>query len=370
MDPREAGFALERYIQQAVKALHPSLIHRSEQEIKTELDDSTLNGVDHWITFKPESKESHHILVQTKWRETITQPEVAQFITCVDRIQSRIPTEDTVILLWACKCEPTKNSKAILTDKSVDIVCCGISIESLARCVMCWVSETLGLDPVTGFREIPMRTAVRIPIARSSSSCSSSSSGTYTSMSICSKVQWDETEEGKFAIQNFQQYLTNLSNSVGNRVRNALSFCGMSESMSIVNAGFPERVEDWWNGKNNKVNFNSILRALKGICVPTKNKNFESRNLFLYCKMRFISTELARHVAEYMGKRTQMIGKGSAWAKKVPVILCTPDPMTQEEFKATVVHCRDYWMHVNRAGVIEKVPSGIENQFFMNYYAN
>jgi hypothetical protein len=358
MDPRESGLALETLIGASVKAL--GVKHLSESEIKTELGDSTMNGVDHWITYK-----SAHILIQTKWRDTTTQPEVAQFLACVDRIQTRIPTEESVFLLWACKTEPTKNATAVLVERNVAIVSCGVSIESLARNVLCWVAESYGLDPAPGFCEIPVRLVPRIATGMPRGTPVATPNAPPAP-----KIVFDETDDGKRAILNAQQFITSLHQTIGRRIQNSLSCGGLMDTMSIVNAGFPQKVEDWWSGTITKVNFNSILRALKGICVPTKTKNFQSRSLFVYCKMRYISTELAGQVAGYMALRTKMIGDGSSWAKKMPMLICTPEPMTQEEFKACVVHCADYWMHVNRAGVIEKVPSGIENQFFMNYYAN
>jgi hypothetical protein len=359
MDPRETGFALERLIGAAVKTLHSSIRHLSESEIKTELADSSLNGVDHWISYT-----GQHILIQTKWRETTTQPEVGQFLACVDRIRSRIPEEDEVYLIWASKTEPTKNAKAVLAERNVYLVCCSISMEALARNVVCWVAETFGLDPTPGLLLFPVS---RVGRATAKASSCVLTGGSSSSNPI---LTWDETEEGKRAIQEAQQLIQNLQNSVGRKVQNSLSQYGTSELMSIVNAAFPQRAEDWWNGSVSKVNFNSMLRSLKSLCVPTKTKHFHSRSLFCYCKMRYISTELASQVAAYMSKRTQMISSGSAWAKKLAMLVCQPEPMTQEEFKACVVNCQDYWMHVNRDGKIEKVPSGLENQFFYNYYAN
>ncbi len=355
MNPRETGFALEALIESGAKAL--GLHHKSEQEIKAEFGDS-MNGVDHWIS----RAEMPHILVQTKWRETTTQPEVAQFLACVDRIQARIPGEE-VYLLWVSKTEPTKHAKAILSERNVDIVCCSVSIEALARNVLCWIAESYGIDPTPGLLTIPIRRASR-------SVMGGASSVPPAPVTPIVKLSWDETEEGKRSIKEFQDLLQSMNASVFRRIQNALGQYGVYDIQSIVNAGFPMRPEDWWAGTHSKINFNSLLKALAKICVPTKTKAFQSRNLFFYCKMRHISTELANHVATYMGKRTQMIKAGSDWAKKTPVLLCQPEPMTQEEYKSVVVHSQDYWMYVNRDGTIQKVPSGLENQFFYNYYAN
>ncbi len=383
MDPREAGFVLERLIGTAAKLL--PIKHLSEPEIKTELGDSSLNGVDHWISYM-----NAHILIQTKWRESIGQSEVAQFLACADRIQSRFAEGDEVYLVWVSKHEPTKNSMATLVARNVHTVCCSVSVEALARCAILWIAETLGLDPMPAMgaftvsrvgRAVTQKSACVVGSSGGASggAVGSAGGGGYASAGgsgapvrppTPTKVLRDETEAGQRDIHDFQQLINDLHRSIGMRMQNALSCCGFREPMTVVHAGFPQRVEDWSNGTTNKVNFNSVLRSLRTICVPTKTKRFQSQHLFLYCKMRYISTELASRVPAYMAKRTQMIGEGSAWAKKTPVLLCVPEPMTQEEFKACVGNCSDAWFNVNRAGVIEKVPSGIENQFFMNYYVN
>ncbi len=359
MDARESGFELEHLIERGVRAL--GLQHRNEQEIRTEFSDQSMNGVDHWITYSAPESPPTHILIQTKWRETTTQPEVAQYLSCVDRIQSRIESGQRIHLLWVCKTEPTRHARTILTERRADIVCCGVSIEMLARNAIAWIAETCGLDPAPGWREIPIRRVER-PITQPTNFIAPASR--YAA------VAPDETPEGRAKITEFQLYLQSLHQSVGRRIQSALNQLGNYELQTVVHSMFPMTVDEWQNGSHPKVDYNRLLRALAKLCVPTRTKHYPSRSLLFYCKMRCLSIEFASHIAEFHKRRAGLMNSGLAYARSISHPNCIPEPMTQEEYTGLVVHCDDYWVSINRNGAIERVPSGIQYHFYNHYNTN
>ena len=119
-----------------------------EYDIRTHFGDASLNGVDHMISIG-----TTHCLIQDKWKETIDQQEVSQFILCAQRIKNRIPN-DKVFLIWASKKAPTANSKAILDEANVQIVTCGIDLNSLALCVILQVCNFFAKDSTRALQSI------------------------------------------------------------------------------------------------------------------------------------------------------------------------------------------------------------------------
>jgi hypothetical protein len=346
MYARESDFGLTHLIERGVRAL--GLQHRNKQDIRSELNDQNMNCVDHWITHN--NPEPLHILIKTKWSQKTRHPEVAQYISCVDRIQSRIESGQRTHLLWASKTQPTHQARAILTERRAEIMCCNVSIEMLARNVITWIAETCELDPAPGLREIPLRRVSRLYYA-----------------DVDADVPVDETPEGQAIIAEFQMYLQSLHQSVGHRIQSALNQLGNYELQTVVHSMFPMTVEEWYNGSHSKVEYNRLLRTLAKLCVPTRAKHYPSRSLLFYCKMRRLSIEFASHMAEFHRRRATLMNSGLAYARSVSHPNCMPEPMTQEEYGGHVVHCDDYWVSISRNGVIERVPSGIQSHFY-NYY--
>lgn len=355
---RDCGIALENIIAGGICAL-PEVIHKSEQEIRSHFGDQSMNGVDHWITYRGE-----HIFAQTKWRDTITQPEISQFLSCADRIQSRLPEAEqgSVILLWISKHEPTKFAKTLLAERKVDIVCCSISCEALARNVILWVAETFGIDPIPGLLTVPIRKCVR--------ECKAATAIAPSGVPVpIPRLEYDETEGGHTARRHMIEIITGIHNDIYRRLQNALSSVFGIDVRSIVEMHFPCTVDAWSNGTFTKINFNALLRTIKPICCPTKTKKFLSHNFFFYCKMRYISTELAKHVNTYTAQRTQMCTEKSAWGRRLPVLICNPEPMTDAEYRNLIVNCSDYMINIIMDGKVEKRPSShMDNMFFSNYY--
>lgn len=114
------GFLLEDIIHHYVQSI-PGIIAIRETEIK-KLIDNSINGVDHWFICGKK-----HVFVQDKWTSQVCQQEMAQFVTCVNRI---IKTEKIFknsdpanrMLILATKSIPTANTIRLLNDCNVKIL--------------------------------------------------------------------------------------------------------------------------------------------------------------------------------------------------------------------------------------------------------
>ena len=112
----EKGFELEERIFAASLKL-PGLIHSyRENDIKKHFNESSLNGIDHWILVG-----KTNILLQDKWKESHNQQEVSQYLNCASRIKERLISEK-IHLIWASKCAPTRNSLKMLKERNVHIL--------------------------------------------------------------------------------------------------------------------------------------------------------------------------------------------------------------------------------------------------------
>lgn len=157
MNAVQEGFALEDLIYKGSLNL-PNLTHsKKENEIKTHFADNSLNGVDHWIQVG-----NTHIFIQDKWKESMGQQEVSQFINCVNRIKSRLvntspPNYMNIRLMWVSKYEPTSNAMKCLKEESVKMVTCDTTIEELARKAIFEICEHFKVNPSVCLDVIPMK---------------------------------------------------------------------------------------------------------------------------------------------------------------------------------------------------------------------
>jgi hypothetical protein len=157
MNPVQEGFALEDLIYKASLNL-PNLTHsKRENEIKTHFTDNSLNGVDHWIQVG-----NTHIFIQDKWKESMGQQEVSQFINCVNRIKTRfvntsLPNYMNIRLMWVSKYEPTSNAMKCLKEESVKMITCDTTIEELARKAIFEICEHFKVNPSVCLDVIPMK---------------------------------------------------------------------------------------------------------------------------------------------------------------------------------------------------------------------
>ena len=158
MSAADNGRELEVIIHNA--SLHIPDLTKSlrEYDIRTHFGDTSLNGVDHMISIG-----TTHCLIQDKWKETIDQQEVSQFILCAQRIKNRVPN-DKVFLIWASKKAPTANSKAILDEANVQIVTCGIDLQSLALYIILQVCNFFGKDSTRALQSIKRQVNVEEPV--------------------------------------------------------------------------------------------------------------------------------------------------------------------------------------------------------------
>jgi len=339
----DLGRSLEELIHTASLKI-PGLTHSlRELEIRSHFSDASLNGVDHWIQVG-----KLHILIQDKWKESTSQPEVAQFLTCADRIRTRIPADEPIYLIWASKREPTSNAGKILDEHSTTKVCCSINIESLARCVILQVCECLGVDCIDPLRAI-LNATNAIPMAASKRDAPAAAPII---------LSYDDTEEGKIEIADIKRTIEIL-HTMMRRVYTAISYEGSSDVHALWNATTPKTVEDWINGKYSKIDYTAFLKAMKSICCPSAKKPLQSRSLFLYVKLRKLSVDLSTNAITYESKRKSLITKKSIWVKSLSTFKSVAEPITEAEFKSCASHCEDYWE--NRMNPItrkiEKVPA-------------
>lgn len=353
MSAADNGRTLEQIIYTASLKIPGLTQSLRENDIRTHFGDNSLNGVDHWI-----SVSGYHILIQDKWKETSNQQEVAQFLTCAERIQSRLPIEDKVILLWVSKKEPTANCVATLQERGASIVTCGVSLEGLARCVLLQICECIGVDSTTCLQAIPSATLPR-PLGPAKRVIEPPS---------IPVVGFDESEEGKKLVEELKQFIERIHQNCLRKIEMAMNTDGIPEVYGLYAAAMPKTVEDWWNGKISKIDFTGFIKTVKTICWPTNKKRLQSRNLFFYTKLRKISTEFATLANEYDAKRKALLGKKSSWARQLAALKAAAEPITEAEFKGALSNCEDYWMNIwsnGHGSGVKRVPNtGLINAFY------
>ena len=331
MNPSREGFALEEIIYNASTQI-PDLQSLRENEIKQHFGDPSLNGVDHWI-----KHGQTHIFIQDKWKESTNQHEASQFIVCADRIMSRLPPEQTKFLIWASKKEPTANSLKSLKERNVIIVCSSLNIESLAKNVMLQVCSCLKVDSTKALQSIQPTEEKPAQL-------------TY----ILSIIEYDRTEEGLRKIEEMKALISSIQLQIIKKIEHAQNMDGSPETYSLVELHFPKTDIHWT--KLTKIDYNQFLKAVKPFCYPTKSKKIPSRLLFYYVKLRKVSALFAKSAIEYETKRKELVKK-STWAKTLPQLKCCAEQMEEEEYKACVAFCEDYYVNTLFSGTPKKIPN-------------
>jgi hypothetical protein len=128
LTPAEQGFQLEDYVHKQSLNLPGLTRSLREHDIKKYFNDNSLNGIDHWIQVG-----RTHIFIQDKWKQSLNQREVSQFLNCVSRIQLRLDKSANIHLFWVSKCAPTPNSFKMLVERNTHIIIKDISTEELAN---------------------------------------------------------------------------------------------------------------------------------------------------------------------------------------------------------------------------------------------
>lgn len=311
MNPVECGRTLEDIVHLATLKI-PNIKSYREYDIRNHFEDPSLNGVDHWLQLG-----NKHILIQDKWRETTTQPEVAQYLQCTQRISSRLGKDDTIYLIWCSKKEPTSFSLAMLLEKNVNVVVCGTTIENLARLCILQICDCFNIDPIDCLVEIR----------------SFQKSMDRSKLLIDMYDDSQERQDLNIIIQKIQELFTNSFDSIKNE-----------ELKSFVKSFLPT-TNDY--SKYSKIDFNFFLKSLKTFCVPTKMKKFHSDEYLFYVKMRKLSIQLTILVNDYETKR-KSFSKKSTWAKTLAQLKCIPEPISESEYNSTVIYCSDYYIDVEK----------------------
>lgn len=109
----QLGFALEIKIHE--KLVNICSAYR-ENEIKKLFGDQSLNGVDHLAI-----KGDRYIFIQDKWKQSVCQQEVSQFLDCAMRIVEKLKLID-YHLIFVTKTTPTKFALKSLEEKSVHVI--------------------------------------------------------------------------------------------------------------------------------------------------------------------------------------------------------------------------------------------------------
>lgn len=321
--PSQNGFALEECIHHS---LQPFVTCLRENELRAHFNDPSLNGIDHWIT-----SGNTHIFIQDKWKESTSQHEVAQFLICAERIQNRLKA-DAVHLIWAGKTYPTPFARTTLHEKNVRILCCDVSIYSLARLVVLEVCDMLDMDPTQCLQTI------------------------HNDKGKEKELKQDKVEHHEQNKEQTKDIIDEVFRTSFQKIRKALAVCGEQDIYSLYNSSIPERV-NWASFK--KIDFNAFLKHVRAFCWPTKHKRTHSKLLFFYCKMRYISLELAEFANKYASLRD----------KHFPIFKCYAEPMTEAEYLGAIGFCEDYTVTTLRLdGIFEKRVSGLENMFQENYH--
>ena len=282
---------------------------------------------------------STHVLIQDKWKETTSQQEVSQFITCAERIQTRLSGPTTIYLLWVSKKEPTPNSAKMLRERGVSLVCCGVSLEALARCAILQICECIPVSPIqpllsieSSTKPIPISTSRHVPMI----------APPPAAVIPPIPLAFDETPEGKRDQDAMKQIITSIKNSVLQRLENTMHQSGIPDIFTLWQSSMPRSLESWWNGTLTKVDFNAYLKTVKNICWPTNRKQLPFRNLCYYIKMRKLSMDFLSVAQEYETRRKGLLAKKSVWAKALPVFKADADPITDAEFRGAVKYTSDY----------------------------
>ena len=227
----------------------------------------------------------------------------------------------------------------MLQERHASIVCCGVSLEALARCVILQVCECLAVSPIQPLLAID---SVVKPTPMDPSRHTTIATTTATTVTTVPDTLFDDTEGGKRDIEAMKQLIASIRNGILRRAETAMSLDGIADIYSLWSSAMPRSMEEWWNGTKPKVDFNGYLKTVKAICWPNNKKHLPFRNLCYYTKLRKLSVEFAPLANEYEMKRKTLLSKKSVWAKGLSVLKVSAEPITEAEFKGAVKDTMDY----------------------------
>lgn len=153
MNTGAIGFEFEELIGNTLSCLIPPLKQKgytvkllSEQDIRDNFNEQSLNGVDHLMELTDASGQITHFLLQEKWKIMTNQREVSQFLDCCSRILSRIQPEKRgrVYRLWITRSQPSLNGEKSLDEGGAYVVQCMTSQALLAQITGQFICELIG----------------------------------------------------------------------------------------------------------------------------------------------------------------------------------------------------------------------------------
>jgi hypothetical protein len=153
MSSGEIGFIFEELIEKTLsdlivpaKAEGLKIKILSEQDIRDNFGEQSLNGVDHMVDIEDLSGSRTIFLLQEKWKIITNQREVSQFLDCCSRILSRIHPDKrgTVYRLWVTRSQPSTNGEKSLHEGGAYIIQSMTSQSVLAQITGQFICELLG----------------------------------------------------------------------------------------------------------------------------------------------------------------------------------------------------------------------------------
>lgn len=133
----EEGFELEARIHFLLCGVVPIM---RENTIKKHYGDQSLNGVDHLIVHG-----NTMISIQDKWKQSIGQQEMSQFIDCTTRLIKLNPSVKFCTTILVAKTKPTANAIKTLEDKHT-VILINNDMKMLSMMCALKVAEILGIS--------------------------------------------------------------------------------------------------------------------------------------------------------------------------------------------------------------------------------
>ena len=135
------GFLLEEKIHYSIQNLSTLIKIYRENDIKKQFNDQSLNGIDHWITYN-----NKHIFMQDKWKISVGQQEIAQFLQCSDRVAKLAKISKYTLILNSLS-YPTKFAAKNLEEKDA-IICTSKDQNTLAQICTFEVAKIFDIEPI------------------------------------------------------------------------------------------------------------------------------------------------------------------------------------------------------------------------------
>jgi hypothetical protein len=339
--PQEQGFALESLIHDALKQYHELECLR-EQDIRNKYRDQSMNGVDHWIICG-----NHSILIQDKWKETCSQSDVTQFLTCADRIKNRCPSMKFTFL-WVSKKLPTSHALTTLLERDTLFVTCATSIEDLAHLVVKKVCEKFEINtstasqPTTTHRIMAPQLSEDPVEEYSPTPSAPPPTRPVTRVSNCLNISHDSTIDGNDSIRNLKRIIHKIQIKYFRIIKESLHDTKIPILWQYVINELPESEADWVNGQFAEINYDSFLEQVERCCKPSHSYRCSENDYLFYIRVRRISTQLSPLAQEYNNVRESMLLANSAYAQRLPSLRCRAQPVIYEEYTSLLKYCYDY----------------------------